>query len=88
MGSIIHMKNHGGKRGRPALPADLRGVQIRHRVLPLTRSSLIEIGALTGEVAGAVLDRLVAKELRRVQRNAMRPSKEARGARRALPKRP
>lgn len=53
------------RRGRPALPADKRGVQIRHRVLPSTRCALTEIAAITGETAGEVLDRLVAIEYRR-----------------------
>jgi hypothetical protein len=44
--------------------------------LPSTLSALIEITAETGEAAGAILDRLVAKELRRIavarERQAMR----------------
>jgi hypothetical protein len=50
------------ERGRPALPPDQKGVQIRHRVLPATRDALLEISAQTGETAGAILDRLVAQE--------------------------
>ncbi len=53
------------RRGRPALPEEQRGVQIRHRVLPSTRLALTEIAAITGETAGEVLDRLVAIEYRR-----------------------
>jgi hypothetical protein len=54
------------KRGRPPLPLDIRGVQIRHRVRPATRDGLIEISELTGEACGDILDRIVAKELSRV----------------------
>jgi len=36
-------------------------------VLPVTRDALIQISAQTGEEVGEVLDRLVGRELRRVQ---------------------
>jgi hypothetical protein len=54
------------KRGRPPLPLDIRGVQIRHRVLPATRDALVEIAELTGDACGDILDRIVAKEFNRV----------------------
>jgi hypothetical protein len=57
------------RRGRPPLPIEERGVQIKHRVLPMTRDSLIEIAEITGEACGEVLDRVVARERRRVSAN-------------------
>ena len=62
-------------RGRPPLPPDQKGVQIRHRVLPATREALIEISAQTGEAAGAILDRLVAREHRKFQVAHLRSAK-------------
>lgn len=61
---IRSMPTQRKRRGRPALPEEKRGVQIRHRVLPSTRIALAEIAAITGETVGEVLDRLVATECR------------------------
>jgi hypothetical protein len=68
------MPSRNVARGRPALPPEQKGVQIRHRVLPATRDALIEISAQTGEAAGAILDRLVAREHRQIETIRLRKS--------------
>jgi hypothetical protein len=83
MGSINRMAKPSFVRGRPALPPHRKGVQIRHRVLPVTLDALIEISALTGESCGAVLNRLLNKELQRIQLRASRARQASRpGSRR------
>jgi hypothetical protein len=56
------------------LPPEQKGIQIKHRVLPATREALIEISVHTGEPAGAILDRLVEKEHRRIEAARLRKS--------------
>jgi hypothetical protein len=55
-------------RGRPPKPPEIKGEKIGPRVLPVTIDALVEIAEITGEPQGTVLDRLIAKEHKRVIR--------------------
>lgn len=56
------------KRGRPFKPAKETRVLTAHRVLPATLKALTELADRNGESRGELLDRLVAKEHKRVMR--------------------
>jgi hypothetical protein len=56
------------KRGRPFKPAEETRVLTAHRVLPATLTALTKLAEQSGESRGELLDRLVAKEHKRVMR--------------------
>lgn len=62
----INMGKMERPRGRPPKPPDQKGVQIRHCVLPASRDALSVIADATGKGCGEILDRLIAKEYRRI----------------------
>ena len=55
-------------RGRPALADEQRGVQINYRVPPSVLEALRKISKATSEPCGAILIRLILRELERVSK--------------------
>ncbi len=66
--NILRVSTEKKTRGRPALPEEQRGIQIPYRVWPQTVEALREIGELTGEACGVILNQLIARELERIRR--------------------